>query len=72
MVTVARFNDLNQALGVKMALEAAGISAFIPDEMSATATPYAFFGSGGGVRVQVSDEDAEKAAGIISTLGGDS
>ena len=72
MLTVARCNDLNQALGFKMALEAAGITAFIPDEISAATMPYAFFGSSGGVRVQVADEDAEKAERIIQELREDS
>jgi Putative prokaryotic signal transducing protein len=72
MVTIARCSDLNQALSFKMALEAAGITAFIPDEISASTTPYVFFGSAGGVRVQVADEDAEKAERIIQELREDS
>ncbi|MDB6109285.1 MAG: hypothetical protein JWR69_1035, partial [Pedosphaera sp.] len=43
-----------------MQLEAAGIPAFIPDELSAGIAPYLFF-TASGVRVQVADQDVEEA-----------
>ena len=64
MVTIANYFDVNQALGMKMLLEAAGIPSFIPDEVSAGIAPY-LFTANGGVRLQVTEENAEEASRII-------
>ncbi|HXI82862.1 MAG TPA: DUF2007 domain-containing protein [Verrucomicrobiae bacterium] len=66
MITVARYGDVNEALQLKMALEASGIKAFVPDELTATNAPYRFLTDPSGVRVQVADEDAETARQMIS------
>ena len=66
MITVARYGDVNEALQLKMALEAQGIKAFVPDELTATNAPYRFLTDPSGVRVQVAEEDAETARQVIS------
>lgn len=65
MTTVANCFDLNEALRLKMALEASGIPAFIPDEMTASVAPHHFLTSAG-VRLQVPAEHAEEAQRIIA------
>ena len=65
MNTVVNCFDLNQALGLKMRLEGAGIPAFMPDEMSAGIAPYQFLTSEG-VRLQVAEENLEEAKKIIA------
>ncbi len=47
-----------------MVLGGAGIEAFIPDEITGTIAPYVFFASG--LRLQVTEEDAERAAKVIA------
>ena len=42
MITVVRYGNVNEALQLKMMLEAQGIAAFIPDEYAATNAPYRF------------------------------
>jgi hypothetical protein len=59
MTTVANRFDLNQAFRLRMVLQCAGIDSFIPEENSATITPHYFFASG--VRLQVADDDVDKA-----------
>ena len=66
MITVARYGDVNKALRLKMTLEALGIRAFVPDELTATNAPYRFLTDPSGVRVQVAEEDAETARQVIS------
>ena len=65
MITVARYGDVNEALRLKMALEGRGITAFIPDEYTATNAPYRFATDPSGVRVQVAEEGAEAARQVI-------
>jgi len=52
----------------KLALGAAGIDAFIPDEMSASVAPM-FFVNKPGVRLQVAEEDEEAAKEILEGDG---
>jgi hypothetical protein len=67
MITVAQFSRLQDALVLRMALESAGIAAFIPDEnIASLAPPYLFVGSG--VRLQVPEEDLASAQAIIADL----
>jgi hypothetical protein len=67
MITVAQFSSLQEALNLRMALESAGIAAFIPDEnIASVAPPYLFVGSG--VRLQVTEEDLAAAQAIIADL----
>jgi hypothetical protein len=67
MITIAQFSSLQEALNLRMALESAGIAAFIPDEnIASIAPPYLFVGSG--VRLQVMEEDLASAQAIIADL----
>jgi hypothetical protein len=65
MTTIANCFDVNEALRLKMKLESAGISSFIPDEITAAVAPYQFFTSSG-VRLQVADQDAVVARRLIA------
>ena len=64
MKTVGRYATLEQAMTAKLALGAANIEAFIPDEMSAGVAPM-FFVNKTGIRLQVSEADEEEAKAIL-------
>jgi hypothetical protein len=67
MITVAQFSRLQDALVLRLALESAGIAAFIPDEnMASLAPPYLFVGTG--VRLQVAEEDLPAAQAIMADM----
>jgi hypothetical protein len=66
MVTVANCYDVQEALRLQIALGAADIPSFIPDETTAQNAPYFFVGSGAGVRLQVAEEHAVEAQRIIT------
>ena len=68
MTTVARCSNVTEATQLKMLLEAAGISVFIPDETAASIAPHLFLNQSG-VRVQVADEQAEEARELIRAGG---
>ena len=52
---------------LRMALESAGIAAFIPDEnIASLMPPYLFVGTG--VRLQVTEEDLASAQAIIADM----
>ena len=71
MITVAQFSRLQDALVLRMALESAGIAAFIPDEnMACLAPPYLFVGTG--IRLQVTEEDLASAQAIMADMRKDS
>lgn len=63
MTTIATCSNLAEAQFLKSLLEGAGITAFLPDEMTATNAPQLFFASG--LRLQVEDEDAGEARIVI-------
>src|ERR1044072_7558524 len=65
MVTVANCFDFHEALRLQMALGEADINSFIPDESTAINAPYFFIGSGGGVRLQVAEENLLEAQRVI-------
>jgi hypothetical protein len=67
MVTVANCYDIHEAFRLQLALGAADIPSFIPDEATAQNVPYFFIGSGAGVRLQVAEEHAAEAQQIISS-----
>ena len=67
MRTIARCNDINQALCIKMILDGNGIDSFIPDENVATVAPY-LFATRSGVRVQVSERDEMIAKELLDEL----
>jgi Putative prokaryotic signal transducing protein len=71
MITVAQFSRLQDALVLRMALESAGIAAFIPDEnMASLAPPYLFVGTG--IRLQVTEDDLAAAQAIMADMRKDS
>jgi hypothetical protein len=63
-VTVRTCRDIAEAEIVKSALEAGGITAFIPDENAATLYPSQVLDTNG-VRVMVAAEDAERARELL-------
>jgi Putative prokaryotic signal transducing protein len=65
MTTVAECYDIQEAQRLQMALGAADIPSFIPDEFTAQNAPWYFIGSGSGVRLQVADEHVGQARQII-------
>jgi len=70
MTTVAECYDIQEAQRLQMALGAADIPSFIPDEFTAQNAPWQFVGSSSGVRLQVPDEYAAKARRIIEQARG--
>lgn len=72
MVTVAQCPNVDAALMLKSALAGSGITAFVPDELTAQTAPPYMFASGTGVRVQVAEEDAEAALALIAAVGQES
>jgi hypothetical protein len=67
MVTIKRFHDTMTAHIARSILQEEGIDAFIADENLANADPPIVFASGG-VRIQVPDEDAERAWEILKGM----
>jgi hypothetical protein len=65
MITIAECYDIQEVQHFQIALSAAGIDSFIPDEFTAQNAPWQFVGSSSGVRLQVADEDAARAQQII-------
>lgn len=65
MITVANCYDIQEAFSLQMALTAANIPSFIPDEATAQNAPYFFVGSEAGVRLQVPEENMVEAQQII-------
>ena len=68
MVTVANCGDIQQALRLQIALQAADIPSFIPDEATAYNAPYLFAGVSAGVRLQVAEKDVQDAEKIIAEV----
>jgi hypothetical protein len=61
MITIATYNNVDEAFLARSRLEGDGVKSFIPDEFAASG----FVGGIqmlGGVRLQVEDEDYERAA----------
>lgn len=70
MVTVAQCSSVDEALLLQSLLQGSGIPSFVPDELTAqTAPPYMF--AGGGVRLQVAEENAETALALLAAAGHD-
>jgi Putative prokaryotic signal transducing protein len=67
MTTIATPLSIDQAEIIRSVLEAHGIKAFIPDELTANNAPTYLFASGG-IRVQVDDDDAGTARALIADL----
>ena len=66
LVTVASFPDVPEAQLAKERLELEGIQAFVVDALTAGVMPY-LTGSTGGVRLQVTSKDAERAREVLGT-----
>lgn len=66
MVTIITCGDVHEAVRLRMALQAHGISAFIPDENMPRTDPPIFLTAPSGVRVQVAEKDVKAARKIIS------
>lgn len=64
MKTIVRLNSLDLIQTMKMTLGAHGIDAFIPDEVSASVDPFIGMAKQG-IRLQVSEKDAERALKIL-------
>jgi hypothetical protein len=64
MVTVARCNLLAEAHAMRMHLEAAGIPVFLADELT-VAMDWLLSNAIGGVKVQVPEQYAERAAQLL-------
>ncbi|HEY4283578.1 MAG TPA: DUF2007 domain-containing protein [Chthoniobacterales bacterium] len=62
---MAQCFDIQQAQRFQMALQAADIPSFIPDEFTAQNAPWYFTGSITGVRLQVAEEHQKAARKII-------
>jgi hypothetical protein len=65
MITVARYLTIDQALFTRSLLEGCGVTAYVPDELTAQTDPVIFMGSMNSIRLQVNDEDAATARAIL-------
>jgi hypothetical protein len=65
MITLTTCSNIAEAELLKSLLDAGGIQAFLPEELTANAAPQLVFSSG--IRVQVEDEDADEARRVIAT-----
>jgi hypothetical protein len=63
--TVAECSSVDEAMLLRSLLEDSGVHASVPDELTVT-----YRGQAGGIRLQVADEDAETAAGILAAARG--
>ena len=68
LITIARFNQLNEAYLVKSRLESEGIECFIPDEMLAK-THWFYLTGEAGIRLQIKEKDAANALEILEKDG---
>lgn len=70
MVTIRTCYSLPEAQVVQSHLEGSGIEAFLPDEMTVQ-NNWLWANAIGGVRVQVMEEDAERAVEVLSEPTGE-
>ena len=63
LVTIARFNTVIEADMAKSQLDAEGILAFVANAGTAGLMPY--LSAGGGVSLQVADDDVERAREVL-------
>ncbi len=69
MITVAHCTVIDHAMLLKSLLESCGITAYVPDELTAQNAPPYLFASGSQIRVQVADGDAVTARAILTENG---
>jgi hypothetical protein len=65
MTTLVTCSNIAEAQLLKSLLDDAGITAFLPEEMTANSAPQLLFASG--IRLQVEDEDAAEARRVIAS-----
>jgi hypothetical protein len=65
MITIANCFDLAEVQHLRIALDSAGIPAYVPDEITATVAPFQFF-SNTGIRLQVAEDQAEEARAVVA------
>lgn len=65
MITVATCNTIDEALLLRSVLEGSGISAIVPDELTAQTAPTYLFASPSRVRLQVAEENVAKARQVL-------
>ncbi len=63
MTTIRTCSELEQAEVIKSVLAGSGVTAFLPEENSAL-----WSNAIGGIRVQVADEDAQRAEEILQAF----
>ncbi len=68
MTTLTTCSNIAEAQLLKSLLDAAGIRAYLPEELTANAAPQFLFSSG--IRLQVEDEDANEARQVIAAAEG--
>jgi hypothetical protein len=66
LITIATFPDALKAQIMRGRLEAEGIPAYIADEHTITNQPYLYMAYGG-VRLQVAEQDQNRAQAVINT-----
>ncbi len=72
MTTLTTCSNIAEAELLKSLLEASGLKAYLPEELTANAAPQLLFSQG--IRLQVEDEDADVARRVIAaaeTAGAD-
>jgi hypothetical protein len=67
-VTVATFTNAHEVTILKARLESEGILCFVRDEFSMYLQPF-FSAAGGGIKLEVGEEDAEEAMRIVKEFG---
>ena len=65
MITIATCNTIDEALLLRSVLEGSGISATVPDELTAQTAPTYLFASPSRVRLQVAEENVTKAREVL-------
>lgn len=68
MKTISTSDNLDHVLMLRSLLEGCGIKAYVPDEISAQTQPYVF-ANATTIRLQVEDEDADAALGVLAQNG---
>lgn len=68
MTTIATCNLLIEAQLLQAALAGSGLTAFLPDELTAQTSGNLYAYAIGGIRVQVEDEDVPAARAVLAAL----
>ncbi|MCX6853679.1 MAG: DUF2007 domain-containing protein [Verrucomicrobia bacterium] len=68
MLTIAKFSKVEEAHMLRLRLEAGGVRAFIPDE-NVVQMHWLYSNAIGGVRVQIAEDDFDRAKEILEDPG---